>query len=239
MRTDKRKDLDFRVVKFNNGYIKNSPGSCLIEQGDTRVLTTITYQNRVPFFMKDTPRPGGWITAEYSMLPGASGNERIQRERQRLNKRNVEIQRFISRALRTVFDLRSFGERTILVDCDVIQADGSTRCASFNSAMVSMVQFLRYLVFEHLIKDMPALNFASAVSLGVKNERILVDLDYREDSGIDSDLNIISNERGEIIEIQALVEKKPLPRDLFVRTLDIALEKNKEIIEVMKKSLEL
>ena len=239
MRSENRKDLDYREIIFNNGYIKNAPGSCLIEQGDTRVLTTVTYQNRVPFFLKDSSSPGGWITAEYSMLPGASGNERIQRERQKINKRNVEIQRFISRALRNVFDLRVFGERTVQVDCDVIQADGSTRCASFNAAMVSMVQFLRYLVFEHLIKDMPPLNFAAAVSLGVKQGKILVDMDYKEDSGIDSDINIISNEKGEIIEIQALVEQKPLERDLFMKVLDLAIKKNLRIIKSMKKSLEI
>ena len=130
-------------MKVEVGYTKNVPGSVLIEQGDTRVLCTANYENRVPFFLKNSDR--GWVSAEYSMLPGSTGSQRSARERQKANFRNIEIQRFIGRALRTTFDLKTIKGKNIFIDSDVLQADGGTRCVSINGGMMVLVQTLRHL----------------------------------------------------------------------------------------------
>ncbi len=229
-----REALDLRKIKISNGYIQNSPGSTLFEQGSTKIISTATFTNKVPFFLKEKQ---GWLSAEYSMLPGSTGNERINRERQKINKRNIEIQRFIGRALRTSLNLKKIEERTILIDTDVIQADGGTRCASINSAMLSLYQLLKHLVYENLIADFPDVLFIAGVSIGVKDNAILVDLNYEEDANADSDINIVSSEKGEIIEIEGFVEQKPLSPDMLKKIIDIGIEKNFEIIKILKNSL--
>lgn len=234
---ENRDNLQFREIEFINNYNQKVPGSCLIKQGNTQVLTTATFADKIPFFLKDATKNHGWITAEYSLLPGSTGNDRIQRERGKIHKRNIEIQRFIGRALRNTVDLSQLGKRTIYIDCDVLKADGSTRCISFNSAMLSLMQLLKYLVFEHLIKELPPVIYSSAISIGVKNKQLLVDLDYAEDSGIDSDISVISTEAGEIIEFQTHVERKPLDPNILTKAMELAIEKNLEIIDLMKTSL--
>jgi ribonuclease PH len=235
MRADDRPGQQLRPITFIPGYIKNVPGSVLCEQGNTRVVATATIEEKTPHFLKKSGQ--GWITAEYAMLPGSSGNQRIARERGKINNRSGEIQRFISRALRTVVNLKEIGPRTITLDTDVIQADGSTRCASLNAGFLALIFALKYLVYEQLIADFPAFQFIAAVSIGVKGREIQADLDYEEDSQADSDINIVSMEDGSLIEVQSFCERRPLALDLFQQSLAMGLEKNREIIELQKKIL--
>jgi ribonuclease PH len=187
----------------------------------------------VPLFLKKSGR--GWVTAEYAMLPGCSGNQRIARERGKINNRSGEIQRFIGRALRAAVDMKGLGERTITLDADVIQADGGTRCASLNASFLALALALKHLVYEQVIADFPDFRFVAAVSIGVKNGEILADLDYEEDSHIDSDINIASTDAGALIEVQSFCEGEPLPHDLFQKAVALGIEKNREIIALQKK----
>jgi ribonuclease PH len=192
-------------------------------------------EERIPFFLKKSGK--GWITAEYAMLPGSSGNQRVTRERGKINNRSGEIQRFIARALRTVLDPKEIGERTITLDADVIQADGSTRCASLNAGFLALILSLKHLVYEQMIADFPGFQFIAAVSIGVRQKEILVDLDYEEDSRIDNDINIVSNADGSLIEVQSFCEGAPLPPGLFNKAIALGVGKNLEIIGLEKKIL--
>jgi len=233
MRHDGRENDQAREMKLTADYIKNIPGSVLVEQGDTRVLCTATYEPKVPPFLKFSGK--GWVSAEYAMLPGATGSQRTLRERQKLNSRNIEIQRFISRALRTTFNLKTIDGKTIYIDTDVLQADGSTRCAAINGGMLVLFKALRWLVFENLIRDLPPITWIAAVSIGIKGNDILVDMTYQEDSGADMDINIVSSEKGDIVEAQAFCEGRPLAKDIFQKVIDLGIEKNLEIISALKK----
>ena len=235
MRANNRAANELRPITFTPGYIRNVPGSLLCEQGHTRVVATATMEERIPFFLKKSGK--GWITAEYAMLPGSSGNQRVTRERGKINNRSGEIQRFIARALRTVLDPKEIGERTITLDTDVIQADGSTRCASLNAGFLALILSLKHLVYEQMIADFPDFQFIAAVSIGVRQKEILVDLDYEEDSRIDNDINIVSNADGSLIEVQSFCEGAPLPPDLFQKAIALGVEKNLEIIGSEKKIL--
>jgi len=233
MRHDGRENDQLREMRLTPDYIKNIPGSVLVEQGDTRVLCTAVYELKVPHFLKNGDK--GWVTAEYAMLPGSTGSQRTLRERQRVNNRNVEIQRFISRALRNTFDLKTIIGKTIYIDTDVLQADGSTRCASINGGMLVLVKTLRSLVYENLIRELPAIEWIAAVSIGVKNNAILADLDYKEDFAADADINIVSSEKGNIVEVQAFAEESPISKEIFKKAIDLGVEKNLEIIGHLKK----
>lgn len=233
MRHDGRENHQAREMKLTVDYVKNIPGSVLVEQGDTRVLCTATYEPKVPPFLKFSGK--GWVSAEYAMLPGSTGSQRTLRERQKLNSRNIEIQRFISRALRTTFNLKSIDGKTIYIDTDVLQADGSTRCAAINGGMLVLVKALRWLVFENLIRDFPPIEWIAAISIGIKNSDILVDMTYEEDSCADMDINIVSSEKGDIVEAQVFCEGKPLAKDIFQKVIDLGIEKNLEIISALKK----
>jgi len=235
MRADDRPGQQLRPLTFIPGYIKNVPGSVLCEQGNTRVVAVATIEEKTPHFLKKSGQ--GWITAEYAMLPGSAGNQRIARERGKINNRSGEIQRFISRALRTVVNLKEIGPRTITLDTDVIQADGSTRCASLNAGFLALIFALKHLVYEQMIADFPAFQFIAAVSIGVKGREILADLDYEEDSQADSDINIVSMADGSLIEVQSFCERRPLAIDLFQQALAMGLDKNREIIDLQKKIL--
>jgi ribonuclease PH len=232
MRNDGRSNLELRALNIVPDYIKNVPASVLIEQGDTRVVCTATFDEKVPYFLKDSNQ--GWLTAEYGMLPGSVGNQRVVRERQKSQSRHIEIQRLIGRALRCTFNPKTIAGKTIVIDTDVIQADGSTRCAAVIGGMVVLIKMMRYLVFETLIPDLPGIEIISAVSIGVKDNGILVDLNYKEDSAMDADINIVSSQQGNIVGIQAMGEKKPVRRDTFQEVIDIGIEKNLEIIKQIK-----
>jgi len=236
MREDGRENFQLRDMKIVPGYIDNVPGSLLIEQGNTKIVCSATVENRVPFFLKESGK--GWIAAEYAMLPGSTGNRRSAREREKKNNRNIEIQRFIGRALRNTFDLKVIRGMTIFIDIDVIQADGSTRCTALNSGMIALTKTLRYLVYENLIADLPEIEVISAVSIGVKDEEILIDLTFEEDAAVDADINIVSSEKGNIIEVQAFAEENPVAKEMFQKAIDIGVEKNLEITKLLKKQME-
>jgi ribonuclease PH len=233
MRNDGRANDQLREITLTGNYVKNVPGSVLVDQGDTRVLCTAIIDTRVPHFLKNSDK--GWVQAEYAMLPGSTGNQRVNRERNRVNNRHIEIQRFIGRALRTTFNLKKIQGITITLDSDVLQADGGTRCASLNGAMVSLVKSLKYLVFENQIRDLPAIEYIAAVSIGVKGNDILADLNYEEDFDADADINIVSTEKGNIVEVQAFAEESTIPRAVFQEVIDLGVKKNLEIIEKLKK----
>jgi ribonuclease PH len=236
MRKDGRENFQLREIHITPDYVDNVPGSVLIEQGNNKIICSATYDKRVPFFMKESKK--GWISAEYSMLPGSTGNRRNLRERDRKNNRNIEIQRFIGRALRNTIDLKTIAGITIFIDTDVIQADGSTRCAALNSGMVALMRSLKHFVYENLIAHLPQIEVISAVSVGVKDEDILVDLNFEEDSIVDADINIVSSEKGNLIQVQAFAEEKPVAKELFQKAIDVGVEKNFEIIELLKKYME-
>ncbi len=235
MRANNRSADKLRPIAFIPGYVRNVPGSVLCEQGHTRVVATATVEDRIPPFLKKSGR--GWITAEYAMLPGSSGNQRISRERGKINNRSGEIQRFIARALRTVFDLKEIGERTITLDTDVIQADGGTRCASLNAGFLALILSFKHLVYEQWIADFPAFRFIAAVSIGIRDQEILADLDYEEDAHIDNDINIVSTASGSLIEVQSFCEGAPTSTELFSKAIALGVEKNMEIIGIQKKIL--
>lgn len=235
MRTNNRADHELRPIRLQPAYVRAVAGSVLVEQGDTRVVCTATIEDRVPPFLKNSGR--GWITAEYGMLPGSCGMQRVARERQKVNNRHSEIQRFVGRALRTVFAHNAIGERTITIDADVIQADGGTRCASVNGGMVALLLALKYLVFETIIPDFPKVQWLAAVSLGIRGEEILVDLDYREDSSVDADINVVSTLDGRIVEVETFAEGRPVPYPLFQQAIQLGVEKNREIVAILQKTV--
>ncbi|MCP5052061.1 MAG: ribonuclease PH [bacterium] len=238
-RKDGRTDDQLREIILHPNWVKNVPGSILVEQGDTRVQCTAIHEGRVPSFMRNQAKIKGWVQAEYAMLPGSTGQQqRSNRERHRVNNRNIEIQRFISRALRTTFNLKKIAGNTIHIDTDVLQADGGTRCAAINGGMFVLAKALRYMVFENIIPHLPELEFLAAVSVGVKNNNILVDLDYYEDARVDADINVVSNEKGNIVEVQAFGEERTIRRDIFQQVIEIAVEKNLAIIHQLKECLE-
>ena len=209
------------------------PGSALIEVGNTRVICSATIEDRVPPFLKGTGQ--GWLTAEYSMLPSAP-RERVSRERNKLSGRTQEIQRLIGRALRSVVNLNAFGERTITIDCDVIQADGGTRCASITGAFVALVEACDTIYKEG--GAFPVTDFVAAVSVGLNAEgEPLLDLDYDEDSNAVVDCNVVMSGRGQFIEIQSTGEGHPFSRRDFDTMLDLATAGIDELISIQKDAL--
>ena len=199
MRIDGRERDRIRPVKITNNYLMSPQGSVLIEMGNTKVICTATVEEQTARHLTGTGK--GWITAEYSMLPG-SCETRKKRDRGKTDGRSVEIQRLIGRALRSVADMDKLGERTIWIDCDVIQADRGTRTASITGAFVAMAEAMKKMKREGLIEDIPLNGFVSAVSVGIVENEKLLDLCYAEDSKAMVDMNVVMTDRGEYIEIQ-------------------------------------
>jgi ribonuclease PH len=222
MRKDGRKDNEIRQVTITRDYLRHPKGSVLIAMGDTKVICTASIDESVPPFLKSTGR--GWLTAEYAMLP-ASTHERNQREssRGRVGGRTHEIQRLIGRSLRAVTDLTAFGERTVHIDCDVIQADGGTRTAAITGSFVALVDAFRRLRGEGLVDRMPVKDFVSAVSVGIVEGRMLLDLQYEEDSRAEVDMNVVMTRGGLFIEVQGTAEAAPFSRDLLNGLTDLAV----------------
>lgn len=233
MRVNNRDVFELREINVTTGYISNQPASLLYEQGDTRLICAATFNEKVPFFAKE--KKNGWISAEYSMLPYSTGKQRFFRERGRTDGRNIEIQRFIGRALRRCVDLKKIQGFNIMIDSDVVQADGGTRCAAVNGGMIALIQLLKHLVFDNKLYDLPEINPVAAVSVGIKNGEVLVDIDFEEDSHIESDLNIVSNDKGEIIEVQGVSEEGTISLETFKKAVGIGVEKNMEILRQLKK----
>jgi ribonuclease PH len=235
MRVDGRQPDELRPVKLERGFAKFAEGSCLIQMGDTHMLVTATVEDRVPPFMKNTGK--GWLTAEYSMLP-RSGRERNQRPDNRgPNGRSMEIQRLIGRCLRTVVDLNAMGERTIIVDCDAIRADGGTRTASITAAYVAVHDAMSWMMKKGMIKRNLLTEPVAAVSLGVVEGRELLDLCYEEDCRAQTDMNVVMTGTGKFIEIQGTAEAKPFTAEELGRMLGLAKKGIEELIEMQRTAL--
>jgi len=206
MRPSKRKSDQLRDIRLTRQYTKHAEGSVLVEFGDTKVICTASVTTGVPFFLKDSGK--GWITAEYGMLP-RSTHERMPREATKGKQvgRTQEIQRLISRSLRAAVDLKALGENTILVDCDVIQADGGTRTASITGGCVALYDAIQFLIKKEKLKTNPFKQWVASISVGLYQGQPILDLDYAEDSSADTDMNVVMTEHGGYIEIQGTAEK--------------------------------
>lgn len=222
-----------RPVRITRDYLPHAEGSVLIEMGNTHVVCTATLTNGTPRWLKGSGQ--GWVTAEYGMLP-RSTSERMRREATGGGQggRTMEIQRLIGRSLRSVTDLYALGDLTVTVDCDVIRADGGTRCASINGAAVALYDALRRLG----LKRHPMRSLVGAISLGVVGGEVLMDLDYREDSSAETDMNIVMAEGGGLIEIQGTAEQRPFTREQLDRMLDLGTAAVAKINELQHKVLE-
>jgi ribonuclease PH len=233
MRTDGRKLAQLRPIKITPSYIKTADGSVLIEMGDTKVICTAKLEDRVPPFLRNSGK--GWITAEYGMLPGSS-SIRIGREssRGKVGGRTHEIQRLIGRSLRAIADLRTLGEKTIWIDCDVIQADGGTRTASITGAYVALAEAVRSWLGRGMISIDPVKDAVAAVSIGIVEGKILLDLCYEEDSKADVDMNFVMTGAGKFIEVQGTAEAAPFTRRQMERMAEIAQTGIKELLKTQK-----
>ena len=236
MRVDGRAPDQLRDVRMTLDYVKHAEGSVLIELGDTRVICTATVDNRVPLHAKETNR--GWVTAEYAMLPRSSA-VRITRDgvRGHISGRSAEIQRMIGRALRSVVRLDKLGERTFVLDCDVIQADGGTRTAAITGAFVALAGAVRRLRAENQIGASILRDFVAAVSVGVVEGEPVLDLCYLEDAAAEVDMNVAMTGDGRLVEIQGTAESEPFDRERMTQLLDLAqsgiarlIEKQKEVL---------
>ncbi|MHA1730792.1 MAG: ribonuclease PH [Promethearchaeota archaeon] len=234
-RQDDRGNAEMRPVEITRNFNIHAEGSALVKQGNTHVIVTASVQESVPKFLYGSGT--GWITAEYSMLP-RSTHTRMRRERGgNIKGRTSEIQRLIGRSLRAAFDYEDIGERTIQVDCDVIQADGGTRCASITGGFVAVYDALRSLVDRGELPKVPVRDFVAAISLGIKNGTKLVDLDYREDSRVDVDLNVVMTASGKLVEIQGTAEGEVFSRDDLVEMVDLAEKSIQKLVAIQKDAL--
>jgi len=225
-----------RAMRLTRAYTKHAEGSVLIECGDTKVICTASIEDKVPGFLRGKGQ--GWLTAEYGMLP-RSTHSRMDREaaRGKQSGRTQEIQRLIGRSLRAAFDLQSFGERTLHLDCDVIQADGGTRTASITGAMVAAYDAFSGLVAAGLIPAVPVRHFVAAISVGVVGGVPLLDLDYVEDSGCDTDMNVVMTETGHFVEVQGTAEGAAFDRAGMNQLLDLAEKGIQELVGLQKRTL--
>jgi ribonuclease PH len=236
MRTDGRKINQLRDVEITRNYTKYAEGSVLVETGDTMVLCNVSIENSVPYFLRGQNK--GWLTAEYSLLPRATQDRNIREAAKRkLSGRTQEIQRLIGRSLRAIIDLDKMGERTIWVDCDVLQADGGTRTASITGAYVALVDAINFMLDEGKLKESPLRGFMAATSVGIVDGTPMLDLCYEEDFEAQVDMNIAMTEAGEIIEIQGTAEEHPFSRDELDQLYDLAEKGILELIEEQKLAL--
>jgi len=238
MRPDGRKPKQIRKVKITRNYVKQAEGSVLIEIGDTRVICTASVEDKVPSFLKDSKQ--GWVTAEYSMLP-RSTNVRTGREssRGKVGGRTHEIQRLIGRALRSVVDLTALNGMTIWIDCDVIQADGGTRTASITGSFVALYDAMNFLKAHSKIEKIPINNFLAAVSVGILENEVILDLNYEEDFKAEVDMNIVMTADEKFVEIQGTAGENPYTRTELEVMLKLAKKGIKELITKQKKCLDI
>jgi len=233
-RLDNRTIDQLRNTKITPNISPYAEGSALIEVGGTKVICTASVEDRVPVFLRN--KGTGWVTAEYAMLPRAT-NTRTQRETQRPSGRTQEIQRLIGRSLRAVVDTALLGERQIILDCDVIQADGGTRCASITGAYVALALACRKMVKNAILKNSPLLSEVAAVSVGIIEGTPILDLAYAEDSVADVDMNIVCTGRGQFIEIQGTAEREPFTREQMDEMLILAEKGVNQLFEVQRVAL--
>jgi ribonuclease PH len=225
-----------RPISFTRRFTRHAAGSVLVEFGGTRVLCTASVHEQVPRWMKGKGQ--GWITAEYGMLPGST-HIRSDREamRGKQSGRTQEIQRLIGRSLRAAVDLKKLGERQIMIDCDVLQADGGTRTASITGGMVALVDAIKGLQRDRLLSEDPLINYVAAISVGIYQGQPILDLDYSEDSSADSDLNLVMAEGSELIEIQGTAEEAPFSRTELNALLDLGEAGIAQLIDAQKAAL--
>lgn len=234
-RKDRSKD-QLRSVKITSEYTRYAEGSVLIEMGDTKVICTASLEEKVPPFLKNSGK--GWVTAEYSMLPRSTHQRKIRdSSRGKVDGRTHEIQRLIGRALRSVVDMDKMGERTLWIDCDVIQADGGTRTASITGAFVAMAQAFHRLHLQGSLKEFPIKSFISAISVGIVNGEMMLDLCYEEDSQADVDMNIVMTNKGEFVELQGTAEKYTFNRKQLDSLLDLGEKGNSELEVIQRTAL--
>ncbi|MDI6808220.1 MAG: ribonuclease PH [Candidatus Eisenbacteria bacterium] len=235
-RLDGRRAGDLRKIKIKVGVLRHAEGSCLIEMGNTRVMCSATLENKVPYFLK--AKGHGWVTAEYGMLPRSS-HERIQREsvKGKVSGRTQEIQRLIGRSLRAVTELDALGERTILLDCDVLEADGGTRTASITGAFVALHEAFKFMVNKKLIKYIPVRDFVAAISVGKVKGEFLLDLNYAEDSTAQVDMNVVMTGSGHFVEVQGTAEGLPFRWEEMNAMLKLGSSGIQKLIKAQKKSL--
>jgi ribonuclease PH len=234
-RSNSRSESQFRPMKITPHFTSNPLGSVLIEMGETKVLCTASVEDSLPGWLRGT-RGQGWLTAEYSLLPGST-SDRSKRERQNLSGRTHEIQRLIGRSLRAIVDLKLIGERTITLDCDVIQADGGTRTASITGAYVALRLAIDALIKQNKIRTNPIRDAVAGISVGLIEDQVFVDLDYSEDTRAEVDMNIVMTASGELLEVQGSAEKRPFTREQLNRMLDAAGRVLKEIFEEQNAAL--
>ena len=234
-RPDGRDWNENRPSKITSGYQKYAEGSALIEIGATKVLCAASLEERVPGWLHGQGK--GWVTAEYSMLPRAT-NTRTSREREsgKPSGRSQEIQRLIGRSLRAVTDLQALGERTVQIDCDVIQADGGTRTAAITGAYVALHQALQMLINRRSLTQLPLLCPVAAVSVGILNDQLLLDLCYEEDSSADIDFNVVLTAKGELVEIQGATEAQPFPRQRVSEVLSLASQGMEQLFRLQREA---
>jgi ribonuclease PH len=233
VRTDGRAPDDLRPTRITPDFITHAEGSVLIETGKTRVIATATVEDGVPAFLKGAGK--GWVTGEYGMLPRAT-EERTAREatRGRQSGRTLEIQRMIGRTLRAVTDLKALGERTVWIDCDVIQADGGTRTASVTGAFVALALAFERMVAAGILRHVPLVDSLAAVSVGIVDDELLLDLAYDEDSRAQVDMNVVMTGNGRFVEVQASAEGRPYTSQEFQRMLDLAALGIRQLTEVQQ-----
>ena len=233
MRSFKRNNDELRPITFIRQFTKHAEGSVLVKCGDTQVICNATIEDGVPSFLKGKKQ--GWLTAEYGMLP-RSTNSRMNREatRGKQSGRTQEIQRLLGRSLRAIIDLQKLGERTIYIDCDVIQADGGTRTASISGAYVALSDAINFLLKDNKLSESPIIDSVAAISAGIKNKNLLLDLDYAEDSECDTDMNFVITGKGNFVEIQGTAEGKPFSKQEMDELTKIA---QKSIAIISKKQI--
>jgi ribonuclease PH len=232
-----RMPTDLRPVRFTRRFTKHAEGSVLVEMGHTRVLCTASVEEKVPPFLKG--KGSGWVTAEYGMLPRAT-HTRGSREAAtgKQSGRTQEIQRLIGRSLRAVTDMAALGERQITLDCDVLQADGGTRCASITGAMVALADAIAGLRASGALAKQPLRDFVAAVSVGIVDGQPVLDLDYAEDSGCDTDMNVVMTGGGRFVEVQGTAEGEPFTKEEMSKLLDLASGGITRLVEMQRAALQ-
>ena len=232
MRIDGRENNQIRPVKITNNYLMSPQGSVLVEMGNTKVICTATVENSTARHLVGTGQ--GWVTAEYGMLPGSTGTRKKRDKGGKQDGRSVEIQRLIGRALRSVVDMEKLGERTIWIDCDVIQADGGTRTASITGAFVAMVEAMKWMKAQGMISELPVTAMVSAISVGMNGDERILDLCYAEDSHAKVDMNVVMTDKGEFIEVQGTGEESPFTREDLNELLALAEKGCRDLHAVQK-----
>jgi ribonuclease PH len=233
IRIDGRANDEFRKVKITNNYLIHAEGSVLIEMGNTKVICTASIEEKTAMHLRGSGK--GWITAEYGMLPRSTGTRKVRDgTRGKVDGRTHEIQRLIGRSLRSVVDFDLLGERTIWIDCDVIQADGGTRTASITGAFIALVFALKKLKKDNIITQIPIINYVSAISVGIVKGEAMLDLCYEEDSSAQVDMNLVMTETGEYIEIQGTGEERPYTESELLKLLSLGKSGCAKLIEIQK-----